>query len=51
MVHPLVGALGGHLYRVAVSANRPAVDYTVRIIPHFGGVAISLEDARILGQL
>jgi glycogen phosphorylase len=41
-------ASGGYVYSTAVSANRPPADYTPRVIPHFGGVAIPLEDARIL---
>ncbi|MDO8946482.1 MAG: alpha-glucan family phosphorylase [Desulfocapsaceae bacterium] len=49
-VRPLVGASGGYLYSVAVSAARPAADYTARVIPHCDGVAIPLEDARILWQ-
>jgi starch phosphorylase len=49
-VRPLVGASGGYLYSVSVSAARPAADYTARVIPHCDGVAIPLEDARILWQ-
>jgi starch phosphorylase len=33
-----------------VSAARPSADYTARVIPHYDGVAIPLEDARILWQ-
>jgi starch phosphorylase len=33
-----------------VSASRKATDYTARIIPHYNGVSIPLEDARILWQ-
>ncbi len=29
---------------------RPAADYTARVIPHRDGVAVPLEDARILWQ-
>ena len=36
--------------RAAVSAARPAEDYTARVIPQCDGVAIPLEDARILWQ-
>jgi starch phosphorylase len=46
----LAGALGGYTYRVAVPAARPATDYTARVIPHCDGVAIPLEEARILWQ-
>jgi starch phosphorylase len=38
----------GHLYRADVSTDRPQQDYTARIIPNFEGVAVPLEDARIL---
>mgnify|MGYP000346738372 CR=1 FL=1 len=34
----------------AVSAARPPGDYTARVIPHCTGVAIPLEDTRILWQ-
>jgi starch phosphorylase len=44
------GASGSHIYSAAVSADRPPADYTARVIPHFNGVAIPLEDARILWQ-
>jgi starch phosphorylase len=44
------GAPGGHIYTAAVSATRPPADYTARVIPHCNGVAIPLEDARILWQ-
>ena len=46
----LLGAASGYVYRAAVSAGRPASDYTARVIPRFDGVAIPLEDARILWQ-
>ncbi|MEJ2007648.1 MAG: alpha-glucan family phosphorylase [Acidobacteriota bacterium] len=41
---------GGYVYRAQVPASRPATDYTARVIPHCDGVAIPLEDARILWQ-
>jgi starch phosphorylase len=44
---------GGHehsIYTAAVSAARPAADYTARVIPHRNGVAIPLEDGRILWE-
>jgi glycogen phosphorylase len=50
LLRPLAGARGGYVYRSAVSAARPAADYTARVIPHCDGVAIPLEDARILWQ-
>ena len=42
------GASGDYVYGAAVSAARPPSDYTARVIPHCDGVAIPLEDARIL---
>jgi starch phosphorylase len=48
--HPLAGTPGGYVYRAAVSAVRPALDYTARVTPCHDGVAIPLEDARILWQ-
>ncbi len=44
------GASGGYVYTAAVSAARPPADYTARVIPHCVGVAIPLEEARILWQ-
>ena len=49
-VRPMAGASGGTVYSTAVSATRPLSDYTARLIPHYDGVAIPLEDARILWQ-
>jgi glycogen phosphorylase len=49
-VRRLAGASGGYEYRAAVSAARPPGDYTARVIPQRDGVAIPLEDARILWQ-
>jgi starch phosphorylase len=42
------GASGGFLYSAAVPADRPATDYTARVLPRCEGVAIPLEDAHIL---
>ena len=47
---PLVGASGDFVYSAAVSAARPSVDYTARIIPHCPGVAVPLEVDPILWQ-
>jgi starch phosphorylase len=47
-IRQLAGAAGGYVYSAAVSAARPPADYTPRVIPHCDGVAIPLEDARIL---
>jgi len=44
------GAPGGYVYIAAVSASRPAADYTARVLPHFDGAAVPLEGARILWQ-
>jgi starch phosphorylase len=49
-VRPLAGASGRYVYSAAVSAVRPPADYTARVMPHRDGVAIPLEDARILWQ-
>ena len=47
---PADGASGAHIYRAAVSATRPKEDYTARVTPHFEGVSVPLEDARIVWQ-
>jgi len=45
------GALGARsCYHAAVSAARPAGDYTARLIPHAAGLAVPLEAAHILWQ-
>jgi len=45
------GATSGRfVFGAAVSMGRPSTDYTVRVIPHRDGIAIPLEDARILWQ-
>jgi starch phosphorylase len=49
-VRRIDGALGGYVYGTAVFAVRPQADFTARLIPHHDGVAIPLEDARILWQ-
>jgi glycogen phosphorylase len=46
----MVRSSGRCLYGATVSAARPPTDYTARLIPHHDGVAIPLEDARILWQ-
>ncbi len=40
----------GYIFNTKIPATRPATEYTVRIIPHCDGVAIPLEDTRILWQ-
>jgi starch phosphorylase len=49
-VRQLAGASGGHAYTASVSAARSPADYTARVVPHCDGVAVPLEDARILWQ-
>ena len=49
-IRQLAGASGGYVYSATVSASRPPTDFTVRVIPHYAGVAIPLENARILWQ-
>jgi starch phosphorylase len=46
----LADANGYIYYSAQVPSTRSATDYTVRVIPHHSGVAIPLEDARILWQ-
>ncbi len=46
----LPGTSYGSVYRATVPTGRPAGDYTARVMPHLDGVAIPLEDARILWQ-
>jgi starch phosphorylase len=40
----------GFVYTAEAPANRPAADYTPRIIPRFPGASVPLEAARILWQ-
>ncbi|HTY92824.1 MAG TPA: alpha-glucan family phosphorylase [Steroidobacteraceae bacterium] len=50
-MQPAAGdAAGCNLYRVAVPANRPAGDYTARVIPRLAGAAVPLEANHILWQ-
>lgn len=49
-VRQLAGASGGYMFSAAVSAARPSMDYTARLIPHRDGVAVPLEVAPILWQ-
>ena len=49
-VRQLAGADSGHAYVAQVPATRPVTDYTARVIPRCDGVAIPLEEARILWQ-
>lgn len=40
----------GRLYRASVPADRPADDFTARLIPRADGAAIPLENGCILWQ-
>ena len=44
------GSPGSHIYIAAVSEDRPSRDYTARLVSRCDGVAIPLEDARIVWQ-
>jgi glycogen phosphorylase len=46
----LVGAENGYAYSARVPADRPAEDYTPRVIPFKAGVAVPLESRMILWQ-
>ncbi len=41
---------GGGVYSATLPATRPPTDFTARVIPRYAGVAIPLEDPRILWQ-
>jgi starch phosphorylase len=49
-LHPLADESGSYVYSATVAATRSSADYTVRVMPHCDGVAIPLEDPRILWQ-
>jgi starch phosphorylase len=44
------GAEAQHVYGAAVSASRPASDFTPRLIPRIEGAAVPLEESHILWQ-
>jgi starch phosphorylase len=44
------GVAGCYIYSAAVPASRPAGDYTARLIPHYDGLAVPLEENAILWQ-
>lgn len=46
----LIGTIKGYMYSATVSATRPAIDYTTRVIPNYDSVAIPLEATQILWQ-
>ena len=47
---PLAGAVNGHLYTARLVADRPASDYTPRLIPRHPDAVIPLEAGQILWQ-
>jgi starch phosphorylase len=49
-LHPLADEAGGYAFSATVPATRPPTDYTARVMPRCDGVAIPLEDPRILWQ-
>ncbi len=49
-VRQLVGAINGYVYRAVVPVDRPATDYTARLIPHRNDVSVPLETVHILWQ-
>ena len=44
------GTAGSYIFRAVISAARPSVDYTARVIPCYPGVAVPLEASQILWQ-
>jgi starch phosphorylase len=49
-LHPLADESGGYVYSATMDVGRPPGDYTARVMPQYNGVAIPLEDSRILWQ-
>jgi starch phosphorylase len=47
---PIPGAVGGWHYQSTVSGDRPASDFTARVVPYHLGARIPLESQRILWQ-
>jgi starch phosphorylase len=47
---PIQGAVNGHFYIARTARNRPAADYTPRLVPTHAGTLIPLETHRILWQ-
>jgi starch phosphorylase len=46
----LPGSVGGYVYRGVTATDRPATDFTARVIPARDGVAVPLEANEILWQ-
>jgi starch phosphorylase len=44
----LAGNVRGYLYSIRLAAQRPASDYTPRVIPHLDGALVPLEARQIL---
>jgi len=44
------GASSSYVYSAAVSASRATADYTARVMPHWNGLGIPLEDSRLRWQ-
>ncbi len=47
---PIPESANGYIYGASVPASRPPTDYTPRIVPHFPGVAVPLEEGQVLWQ-
>ena len=50
LLHPLADEAGSYIYSSTVSATRSPAEYTARVLPHYEGAVIPLEDSRILWQ-
>jgi starch phosphorylase len=50
LLHPLADEGGNYIYSATMSATRSPADYTARALPHYHGVAMPLENARIVWQ-
>ena len=49
-IRQVPGVTGSYVYSAAVSAIRPAQDYTARVMPYTDGVATPLEETKIKWQ-
>ena len=47
-VWPVGDAADGVVYRARLSTGRPVTDFTPRVVPRHAGVAVPLEEARIV---
>jgi glycogen phosphorylase len=48
--HELLGSVGGYSYSASVPANRPASDFTARVVPYRDGAFVPLEANEICWQ-